>query len=126
MTVAPRIAGLVAATLVAAAGLVGFSTAPAAAAVCSGAGVNVVVDFKSLGGGVPKGCDPSGANKSARAVFAAAGFSLVDHPAEPGFVCTIDAKPASGECKGTSSYWGLFWSDGSPGRGPTPPRESTA
>ncbi len=64
-----RLAGLVAAALAAAAGLVGISSGPASAALCSGSGVNVVVDFNGLGGGVQKGCDPAGAGKSADQVF---------------------------------------------------------
>jgi len=112
-----RLAGLVAATLIAAAGLVGFSVPPASAALCSGKGVNVVVEFRALGGGVRKGCDPSGGNRAARAVFGAAGFTLKDHPGEQGFVCQIDSKPRSvGDCKATDSYWGLYWSDGKSGR----------
>ena len=47
-----RLSSLVAATLVAATGLVGLQVGPAAAAVCSGGGVSALVDFQSLGGGV--------------------------------------------------------------------------
>lgn len=111
-----RLAALVAATLVAAAGLVGLQVGPAAAATCSGGGVSAVVDFHSLGGGVRTGCDGKGASHTAREVFKAAGFSLVDAPTQRGFVCLVDGKPSSGRCQGTTSYWGLFWSDGKSGR----------
>jgi hypothetical protein len=111
-----HLAGLVVAALVAATGLVGLSSGPASAATCPGAGVNVVVDFHGLGGGVQKSCDPRGANRSAREAFRAAGFTLVDAPNQRGFVCQIDAKPADGHCQGTSSYWGLYWSDGKSGK----------
>ena len=109
-----RLAGLVAATLVAAAGLVGLTSAPAAAALCSGGGVNVVVDFGALGGGVQKACDPKGAGRSGQQVFPAAGFNL-DY-LQPGYVCQVSNKPASGKpCQATDAYWGLFWSDGKSG-----------
>ena len=112
-----RLSGLVAAALVAAAGLVGLSAQPAAAAFCSGAGVNVVVDFKGLGGGVQKGCDPNGAGKSGDKVFPAAGFKL-DYVTNSGFVCRVKAKPGGNVCSSTpptSAYWGLYWSDGKSG-----------
>jgi len=114
----PRLAALVAATLVAAAGLVGLSTTPAEAALCSKSGVNVVVDFNALGGGVQKGCDPGGAGKSADKVFPAAGFKL-DFVNGSGFVCKVENLPGGGVCAKTppaNAYWGLFWSDGKSGR----------
>jgi len=113
-----RLAGLVAAALVAAAGLVGLSSGPAAAALCSGSGVNVVVDFKGLGGGVQKGCAPNGAGKSGNQVFPAAGFGL-DYVTNSGFVCRVKARPAGNVCSRTppaSAYWGLYWSNGKSGK----------
>ncbi len=110
-----RLAGLVAAALVAAAGLVGLTSGPAAAALCPGAGVNVVVDFGALGGGVQKSCDPNGADKSGQQVFPAAGFNL-DY-LQPGYVCQVSNRPANGQpCQATDAYWGLFWSDGKSGK----------
>ena len=91
-SVRSRLAGLVAAALVAAAGLVGLSSGPAAAALCSGSGVNVVVDFNGLGGGVQKGCDPGGAGRSGDKVFPAAGFGLTYAQREPGFVCRVQER----------------------------------
>jgi hypothetical protein len=117
-SVRPRLAGLVAATLVAAAGLVGLSTGPAAAALCSGAGVNVVVDFQGLGGGVQKGCDRNGAGRSADKVLPAAGFPLKYAVREPGFVCRVKNTPTSDPCGNaspTDAYWGLYWSNGKNG-----------
>jgi hypothetical protein len=114
----PRVAGLVAAALAAAAGLVGLSTAPASAALCSGKGVNVVVDFNGLGGGVQKGCAPNGANKSGDTVFPAAGFALKYAQRQPGFVCRVKNTPSKDPCVNTApanAYWGLYWSDGKSG-----------
>lgn len=110
-----RLAALVAAILVAAAGLVGLTATPASAALCSGSGVNVVVDFGALGGGVQKACDPGGAGKPGQQVFPAAGFTL-DY-LQPGYVCQVSSKPAQGKpCQATDAYWGLFWSDGKSGK----------
>ena len=92
-SVRSRLAALVAVALVAAAGLVGLSSGPAAAALCSGSGVNVVVDFNGLGGGVQKGCDPGGAGRSGDKVFPAAGFGLTYAQREPGFVCRVRNAP---------------------------------
>lgn len=116
-----RLAGLVAAALAAAAGLVGLTSTPAGAAYCPGSGVNVVVDFNGLGGGVQKGCDPSGAGRSSDRVFEAAGFSLTPVNAQPGFICRVENKPAPSQetCARTppaNAYWGLFWSDGRSGK----------
>lgn len=116
-----RLAGLVAAALAAAAGLVGLSSGPAAAALCSGSGVNVVVDFNGGSGrsGVEKGCDPGGANRSADKVFPAAGFPLTYAQREPGFVCRVKNAPTSDPCGNaspTNAYWGLFWSNGKSGK----------
>jgi len=117
--VRPRLAGLVAAALVAAAGLVGLSSGPAAAALCSGSGVNVVVDFNGLGGGVQKGCDPRGAGRTGDRVFPAAGFPLTYAQREQGFVCRVRNAPQSAACVNaspTNAYWGLYWSNGTSGK----------
>jgi hypothetical protein len=114
-----RLAGSVAAVLTAAAGLVGLSSAPAAAAFCSGNGVNVVVDFNGLGGGVRRSCDPNGAGRTADKVFPAAGFNLTYAQRQPGFVCRVNGTPGSDPCQNASpsdAYWGLFWSDGKSGK----------
>ncbi len=121
MTLRPgaRLVGPVAAALVVATGLVGLAAAPASAAFCSGSGVNVVVDFNGLGGGVQKGCDPAGANRSADRVFPAAGFGLTYAQRQPGFVCRVKQAPQSDPCQNASpanAYWGLYWSDGKSGK----------
>lgn len=118
-SVRSRLAGLVAAALAAAAGLVGVSAGSAAAAQCSGSGVSVVVDFGSLGRGVQKGCDTRGANRSADKVFPSAGFPLTYAAREPGFVCRVKNTPTSDPCGNaspTNAYWGLFWSNGRSGK----------
>jgi len=111
-----RLAGLVAVALVAAAGLVGLSSGPAAAALCSGAGVNVMVDFNGgRSGGVQTGCDPRGAGRSGDEVFPAAGFSLTYAKRQPGFVCRVNGSPSDDPCMNTApadAYWGLYWSNG--------------
>jgi hypothetical protein len=93
--------------------------APSQAATCEpGAGVSVVVDFNSLGGGSPASCDPSGGGKSASALFAGAGFTLTYAQRQPGYVCRVNGVPASDPCVNTSpasAYWGLWWSDGTSG-----------
>lgn len=104
--------------------LIGAATgwpAPADAAhgsFCSGPGVNVVVDFGALGGGVQEACDPRGAGRTAANVLTAAGFSLEFVQREPGFVCRVDGRPDT-QCVETppaDSYWGLFWADGKSAR----------
>lgn len=111
---------LVVTVLAAAAGLVGLSPAPASAALCSGSGVNVVVDFNGLGGGVQQGCDRDGAGQAASRVFPAAGFALTYAQRQPGFVCRVKGVPTSDTepCQNTApadAYWGLYWSDGKSG-----------
>ncbi len=101
--------------LVAGAGLV---PAPATAdGFCAGSGVNVVVDYGALGGGIRKDCDGSGNRNAARA-FENTGHHLSYAQRQPGFVCRVDGVPASDPCVNTSpadAYWGLYWSDGSTG-----------
>lgn len=116
---ARHLGALLVATLVAAAGLVVLGQGPASAAWCSDGGVNVVVDYNSLGGGVAKGCAPSGGGKSASAIFVEAGFPLSYAQRQPGFVCRVSGKPASDPCVNASpanAYWGLFHSDGKSGK----------
>lgn len=95
----------------------GLVPAPATAAYCSGSGVNVVVDFGALGGGIAKDCDSSG-NRNAAKAFSNTGHPLTYAQRQPGFVCRVDGAPASDPCVNTSpadAYWGLYWSDGSGG-----------
>ena len=83
------------------------------AADCSG--VTVVVDFRSLGGGVQTGCAP-GDPASGTAALTAAGFGYTFASRQPGFVCRINGKPSSDPCVNTSpttAYWG-YW-HGRPG-----------
>ncbi|QNN52045.1 hypothetical protein [Nocardioides mesophilus] len=104
--------GAVAATLLAAPVV---APASAAGGFCSGGGVNVVVDFKELGGGVQKGCDPNGAGRTADQVAPAAGFTLSYVRSQPGFVCQVSGEPTADPCAKTppsNAYWGLWWSDG--------------
>jgi hypothetical protein len=114
-----RLAAAVALALTAATGLLGLATAPAIAAACSGKGVNVVVDYNGLGGGVQRGCDPGGGNETADRVFPDAGFPLSYAQRQPGFVCRVKGAPSSDPCVNASpanAYWGLYWSDGKSGR----------
>lgn len=93
----------------------GFVPAPATAAggYCTGAGVDVVIDYGALGGGAIKGC---GQGSTAYAAIESAGFSLTTNARMGGdFVCTVDGKPADGQCTGTNSYWALFIAE--PGKG---------
>lgn len=106
--------------LASAGAMTGVVTAPASAAVCgsgAGAGVSVVVDFTGNpdGGGATSACDPGGAGDAAREVFGRH-YALQDDPREQGYVCRIDGHPASGDCRQTDGYWGLFHSDGRDGR----------
>lgn len=94
------------------------SGAHAAGTLCGGAGVNVVVDFGELGGGVQTGCDPQGADQVASQVFPAVGFPLDYVQRQPGFVCRVSGEPAADPCVTTpppNAYWGLWWSDGESG-----------
>jgi len=100
---------------------VGAAPGPAAAAggFCTSTGVNVVVDFKELGGGLQKGCDPRGADRPASDVVPAAGSPLAYVQRQPGFVCRVAGEPANDPCVNTpppDAYWGLWWSDGTSGR----------
>src|SRR4051794_12248217 len=96
----------------------GLVPVPATAAgYCTGSGVNVVVDFGALGGGIQKGCDGSGNHNAAHA-FTNTGHPLTYASSQPGFVCRVDGVPQSDPCVTTSpsnAYWGLYWSDGTSG-----------
>lgn len=77
---------------------------------CTGAGVNVVVDFGAAGGGVKKGC---GQGATAQAAITAAGFKLGLKSSSFGpFTCTVDGIPADKQCDGKPAYWGLFLGKG--------------
>ena len=95
-------------------------TMPARSATCADAGgVSVVVDFKGLGGGVQSVCDADGGGQKAAGLFTGNGFELTYAQRTPGFVCRVEAKPASDPCINTSpanAYWGLWWSDGKTGK----------
>jgi len=100
-------------------GVVATSSAPAEAAPCSGSsGVTVVVDRGALGGGITQACNASGGGRSGTTQFTSTGFALTYVQRQPGFVCRIDAQPASDPCVSTppaDAYWGLWWSDGRSG-----------
>jgi len=92
-------------------------TSADAAGYCSGSGVNVVVDFGALGGGIVKDCDSSG-NRNAAKAFEDTGHHLSYAQRQPGFVCRVDGVPTTDPCFNTSpadAYWGLYWSDGTSG-----------
>ncbi|WP_306749657.1 hypothetical protein [Saccharothrix yanglingensis] len=86
--------------------------APPHAVAADCAGVAVVVDFRSLGGGVRTGC-AAGDPASGTGALTAAGFGFTFAARQPGFVCRIDGLPgqAADPCVGTSptsahwSYW---------------------
>ncbi|MGM1064689.1 hypothetical protein [Saccharothrix sp. Mg75] len=86
--------------------------APPAARAADCAGVAVVVDFRSLGGGVRTGC-AAGDPASGTAALTAAGFGFTFAARQPGFVCRIDGLPGQDRdaCVGTSpttAYWS-YW-----------------
>ncbi len=120
-------AGLLALLAAAVGVLLGPTAMPSAFAadnqLCTEGGVNVVVDFQDLGGGVKTACDETGAGKSASQVFADAGFELTPVGAFPGVACQVDGKPADIKCAkmpAGNAYWGLFLAeDGEWGYAPT-------
>jgi hypothetical protein len=87
------------------------STAYAAeGSLCTDGGVNVVVDFKDLGG-VQQACAETGAGKVATEVFEEAGFELTPVGAFPGAACRVDGRPAGVACAKmppADAYWGLY------------------
>jgi hypothetical protein len=112
---------LLAALLAVTAGLAVSLTAgvPLAAATggyCTGAGVNVVVDFTGQGGGIQRGCAAHGAGGNAWDAFEAAGFPLTGVQRYPGAVCRVSGRPADAPCQTmppADAYWGFFTSHGS-------------
>lgn len=110
MRAGPR---LVAVGVLVAAGLA--PATPAAAAACAeGAGVTVVVDFASLGGGTDTDC-AAGDPGSGLAALRAAGHEPTRAAQQPGyFVCRIDGKPANDPCQRTSpadAYWSYWYAE---------------
>ncbi len=102
---------------------------PASAVPC--AGVRVVVDFGSLGGGVQTGC-ATGDPATGLTALTGAGFTYAFVPRQPGFVCRINALP--NPCNGapTSAYWSYWhatpggtWSYGTSGAGSHDPAPGT-
>jgi hypothetical protein len=83
--------------------------APLTARAADCAGVTVVVDFRSLGGGVQTGCAP-GDPSSGTAALTAAGFGYTVAARQPGFVCRINDRPSSDPCV-TTSPTTAYWSD---------------
>ncbi|USX48913.1 hypothetical protein [Lentzea sp. HUAS12] len=81
------------------------ATSPASAASC--AGVEVVVDFGSLGGGVQTGC-AAGDPATGLTALTGAGFTYSFVPRQPGFVCRINALPNPCTVPTTSAYWS-YW-----------------
>jgi hypothetical protein len=91
--------------------------AQAAGGFCSGNGVDVAVDYGSLGGGVARGCAPDAGGKPGDQAFDAAGYPLQYVPNSPGFVCAVAGKPAECKMPGAGDpWWGVFWSDGTSGK----------
>lgn len=90
----------------------GVRTADAQGSLCTGdTGVNVVVDFGALGGGVQQDCVADGDGQVATKVFTEAGHELTPVGAFPGAACKVDGEPASGGCAQmppANAYWGLF------------------
>ena len=88
--------------------------APAAdpqGSLCAGSGVNVVVDYQQLGGGIVQACDTAGGGKTASEVFADAGVKITPVSSFPGAACRVDGKPAEGGCAKmppADAYWGLY------------------
>ncbi|KJK51817.1 hypothetical protein UK23_05705 [Lentzea aerocolonigenes] len=80
-------------------------TSPASASSCEG--VQVVVDFTALGGGVETGC-AAGDPASGLAALTDAGFTYSFVPRRPGLVCTIKSLPNPCKMPTTSAYWS-YW-----------------
>lgn len=94
----------------------GIAPAPATAAsgYCTGTGINVVVDFGALGGGVEKGCAAGSGSRPAASAFVAAGVRISRVSRFPGAICKVEGQPST-SCTNMppgDAYWGLFWSHG--------------
>lgn len=101
--------------LAAAATLTLTGAADASGSLCSTKGVDVVVDYGSLGGGVAEGCATHSASTADKA-FDVAGYQLQYVPDQPGFVCAVAGKPAQCKMPGSGDpWWGLFYSNGKTG-----------
>ena len=77
------------------------------------AGVTVVVDFQSLGGGTVIGCAP-GPVGSGFDALQQAGFGYTTVTTQPGFVCRIDGRPADRGCADTppaDAFWSYWHAD---------------
>jgi hypothetical protein len=109
------------------AGAVGGSTS---GACTTSAGVTVVVDFGSAGGGVQLGCAPAPVANGFDALTRAR-FPIRNVSTQPGFLCQIDGKPAEDPCThvpSTARYWSYWyaprggqWTYSSSGASRTPP-----
>ena len=115
MTPRRRASSLVAATLVAAAGLVGLGAGPSAAASCTTAGITAVVDYNDgAGGGTQSSCDATTSATNAAKVFGQVHVTMRRNP--DGSVCQVNGKPAGAPCNRLGNqYWALWWSDGKSG-----------
>jgi hypothetical protein len=110
-----RLAALSAGLIAIAGVALGSSPAGAASGYCSGSGINAVVDFGALGGGIQKFCDPGGDGKTAGQVFEDVGAHLTRVSNYQGAVCRVEGEPSNASCTSmppADAYWGLFWSDG--------------
>jgi len=112
MSLTTHVSRTLAALLLSVAGGVWFTAAPAQAQeFCNGGGVNVVVDFQEMGGGVSQECVEDGGGKLAAQVFEDAGFDVTPVGAFPGAACQIEGKPTEAACQRmppANAYWGLF------------------
>jgi len=112
MSLTTHVRRTLAALLLSVAGGVWFTAAPAQAqGFCKDGGVNVVVDFQEMGGGVSQECVEDGGGKLAAQVFEDAGFDLTPVGAFPGAACQVDGKPTGAACQKmppADAYWGLF------------------
>ena len=92
------------------------TAAPARAAgyngYCTGSsGVTVVVDFRSLGGGIAVRCASVSSGATGLDALQAAGVPVTMAARQPGFVCRLYGKPASDPCVNASpadAYWS-YW-----------------
>lgn len=94
-------------------------------------GVTVVVDFGSAGGGIHTRCAPTPVDNGF-AALQEAGFTITSVSSQPGFLCQIDAQPAS-TCQHVPqgqywSYWhaprGGAWTYSTSGASRRPPAGS--